>query len=107
VLVIGAPMYNFSIPSQLKNYFDLVTRAGLTFNYTEQGPQGLLSGKKAYVLVSSGGNHVDQASDFVTPYLRMILGFLGITDVTVITAAGAAMDKDAAIAGAQTAIEAL
>lgn len=85
----------------------MVARAGLTFVYTETGPQGLLTGKKAYVVVSTGGDHVAQASDFVTPYLGMILGFLGITDVTVVTAAGTAMDKDAAIASAQTAIAAL
>jgi len=104
VLVIGAPMYNFTIPTQLKNYFDLVARAGLTFNYTETGPQGLLTGKKAYVVVSSGGDHRDQTSDFVTPYLRTILGFIGITDVEVITAAGTAMDKNAAVTSAQQSI---
>jgi FMN-dependent NADH-azoreductase len=107
ILVIGAPMYNFTIPTQLKTYFDLVARAGLTFQYTETGPKGLLENKTAYVVVSSGGNYKDQANDFVTPYVKLMLGFMGITDVHVITAAGTAGDKDAALTSAQEAIVAL
>jgi FMN-dependent NADH-azoreductase len=104
VIVIGAPMYNFTIPTQLKNYFDLVARAGLTFQYTETGPKGLLENKTAYVVVSSGGDYRDQANDFVTPYVKLMLGFMGIKDVHVITAPGTAGDKDAALTSAQEAI---
>ena len=86
VLVIGAPIYNFSIPATLKAWIDLVARPRLTFRYTENGPQGLLDGKKAYVIIASGGVPVDSAVDFATPYLRHALGFIGITDVEVIAA---------------------
>lgn len=86
VLVIGVPIYNFGIPAALKAWIDMVARARLTFRYTENGPQGLLEGKKAYVIVASGGVPVDSAVDFATPYLRHALGFIGITDVDVIAA---------------------
>jgi FMN-dependent NADH-azoreductase len=86
VLVIGAPIYNFGIPATLKAWIDMVARARLTFRYTENGPQGLLEGKKAYVIVASGGVPVDSAVDFATPYLRHALGFIGITDIDVIAA---------------------
>ncbi len=86
ILVIATPIYNFSVPAALKAWIDQVTRARLTFQYTEHGPKGLLSGKKAYVLVASGGTPVGGEMDFATPWLRFILGFLGITDVTVIAA---------------------
>ena len=81
VIVIAAPMYNFNISTQLKNYFDLVARAGVTFRYTENGPEGLVTGKKAIVITSRGGIHKDGATDLVTPYLSTFLGFIGITDV--------------------------
>ena len=97
VLVIGAPMYNFSIPATLKAWIDLVARPRLTFRYTENGPEGLLKGKKAYVLVSSGGVPVGSPADFATPYLRHVLGFMGITDVEFIGAAGADRGNDAAL----------
>ena len=102
-IVIGAPMYNFTAPTQLKTYFDLVARAGLTL----QCPKGLLDNKTVYLVVSSSGDHRGQASDFVTPYVKLMLGFMGITDVHVITAAGTAMDKDSALTSAQEAIPAL
>jgi FMN-dependent NADH-azoreductase len=86
VLVIGAPIYNFGIPAALKAWIDMVARARLTFRYTENGPQGLLEGKKAYVIIASGGVAVDSAVDFATPYLRHVLAFIGITDVEVIAA---------------------
>ncbi len=86
VLVIGTPIYNFGIPAALKAWIDLVARARLTFRYTENGPKGLLEGKKAYVIIASGGVPVDSAVDFATPYLRHALGFIGITDVDVIAA---------------------
>jgi FMN-dependent NADH-azoreductase len=86
VLVIGTPVYNFGVPAALKAWVDMVARAQLTFRYTENGPKGLLEGKKAYVIVASGGVPVDSAVDFATPYLRHVLSFIGITDVDVIAA---------------------
>lgn len=85
-IVIGAPIYNFSIPASLKAYFDLICRAGDTFKYTENGPQGLLQGKRAILVISSGGVPIDSPVDFATPYLRQVLKFIGITDVQVIAA---------------------
>lgn len=89
LLVLGAPIYNFSIPAVLKAWIDMVTRARLTFRYTESGPEGLLTGKKAIVIVPSGGVPVGSAVDFSTPYLRHALAFIGITDVEFIGARGA------------------
>jgi FMN-dependent NADH-azoreductase len=86
VLVIGVPVYNFSIPAALKAWIDMIARARLTFRYTEDGPKGLLAGKKAYLVVATGGVPVGSAVDFATPYLRHALGFVGITDVDVIAA---------------------
>lgn len=86
VLVIGAPIYNFGVPAALKAWIDMVARARLTFRYTENGPEGLLKGKRAYVVIASGGVPVDSAVDFATPYLRHALSFIGITDVEVIAA---------------------
>lgn len=88
VIVIAAPMYNFNIPTQLKNYFDLVARAGVTFRYTEKGPEGLVTGKRAVVVTSRGGIHKDTPTDLVTPYLSTFLGFIGITDVNFVFAEG-------------------
>ncbi len=89
VIVIGAPIYNFSIPAVLKAWIDMIARARLTFRYTDNGPEGLLVGKKAYVVVPSGGVPVGSAVDFATPYLRQALAFVGITDVEFIGAQGA------------------
>ena len=86
VLVIGAPIYNFGVPAALKAWIDMVARARLTFRYTEDGPRGLLEGKKAYLVVASGGVPVGSAVDFATPYLRHALAFIGIDDVEVIAA---------------------
>jgi FMN-dependent NADH-azoreductase len=86
VVVIGTPIYNFGIPAALKAWIDMVARARLTFRYTENGPEGLLEGKKAYVVIASGGVPVDSAVDFATPYLRHVLAFIGINDVDVIAA---------------------
>ncbi|NUU35786.1 FMN-dependent NADH-azoreductase [Pseudomonas sp. C2B4] len=88
VLVMAAPMYNFAIPSTLKAWLDHVLRAGVTFKYTETGPQGLLSGKRAYVLTARGGIHAGAPSDHQEPYLRQVMGFIGIHDVTFIHAEG-------------------
>ncbi|MDJ0749110.1 MAG: NAD(P)H-dependent oxidoreductase [Woeseiaceae bacterium] len=89
VLVIGAPIYNFSIPAVLKAWIDMITRARLTFRYTENGPEGLLKGKKAFVVVPSGGVPVGSPVDFSTPYLTQALGFVGISDVEFIGVRGA------------------
>lgn len=85
-LIIGVPVYNFSIPAALKAWIDQVARARVTFRYTENGPEGLLTGKTAWLVVASGGTALDSGIDFATPYLRHILGFVGITDVRVIDA---------------------
>ena len=85
-IVIGAPIYNFSIPAALKAWIDQVARARETFRYTEAGPEGLLTGKTAWLVIASGGVPMDSAMDFATPYLRHVLGFLGIVDVRVIDA---------------------
>jgi FMN-dependent NADH-azoreductase len=88
LLVLGAPMYNFAIPTQLKAWFDHVARAGTTFRYTENGPEGLLRGKRAVVFASRGGVHRDRDTDTVVPYLRTMLGFVGIDDVEIVYAEG-------------------
>ena len=86
VLVIGVSMYNFSITATLKAWIDMIARARLTFRYTDNGPQGLLSGKKAYLVVATGGVPVGSPMDFATPYLRHALAFVGITDVEIVAA---------------------
>lgn len=92
IVVIGAPMYNFSIPSTLKNYFDAITKAGITFKYNEQGqPVGFLSNKKTYVIISRGGKYKEQGITFQEDYLKMQLGFIGLTDVKFIFVEGLAM----------------
>lgn len=96
VIVIAAPMYNFNIPTQLKNYFDLIARAGVTFRYTENGPEGLVTGKRAIILTSRGGIHKNTPTDLVTPYLSLFLGFIGITDVEFIFAEGIAYGPEVA-----------
>ena len=86
VLVIGVPLYNFSIPAALKAWIDMVARARLTFQYTDSGPKGLLEGKKAYLVVATGGVVAGSTLDFATPYLQHALRFIGITDVEIIAA---------------------
>ncbi len=86
VVVIGAPLYNFSIPAALKAWIDMIARARLTFRYTENGPEGLLKDKKAYLVVATGGVPVGSPVDFSTPYLRHVLSFIGINDVEIIAA---------------------
>jgi len=91
ILVIGVPFYNFSIASSLKAWLDHLTRAGITFRYTATGPEGLIMGKKVYLAVASGGIYSEgpqQPYDFAVPYLRWMLGFLGVTDVIVARAEG-------------------
>ena len=91
VLVLGLPMYNFSLPSTLKAWFDHVARAGVTFSYTENGPVGLLKNKKAYVLAARGGLYQGTDRDTQTALVRQFLGFIGIEDVEFIYAEGLAM----------------
>ncbi|ENZ0772073.1 NAD(P)H-dependent oxidoreductase [Acinetobacter baumannii] len=88
LLIIGAPMYNLNVPTQLKNWFDLVARARQTFRYTETYPQGLVEGVKAVVISSRGGIHVGQETEAVTPYLKAVLGLMGIHEVDFIYAEG-------------------
>ena len=89
VIVIGAPMYNFGIPSQLKAWIDRVMVAGKTFRYTAEGPQGLAGGKKLVVAATYGGQHpVESGRNFVEPYLRQVFGFLGIDDIEFVDASG-------------------
>ena len=107
ILVIGAPIYNFGMPAALKAWFDQVCRMGRTFQYSEQGPKGLLEGKKAYIVITSGGVPVDSPADFCTPHLRHLMSFIGIDDVTIIEAAGLMGDEEAGLAKARSQIEAI
>jgi FMN-dependent NADH-azoreductase len=109
IVVIGAPMYNFGISSQLKTYFDFIARAGITFRYTANGPEGLVRGKKVFVVSARGGKYLGTPHDSQTPYLKSFLGFLGLTDVSFIYAEGLNMGPDAlnaALTGAREAIAA-
>lgn len=106
-LVISLPIYNFGVPVPLKAWVDHVARAGITFRYTETGPQGLLTGKRAVLVVASGGTRVGSPIDFATPWLRHVLGFMGITDVTVIAADALMTAPEAAQAQADAQIAAL
>jgi FMN-dependent NADH-azoreductase len=98
VVVIAAPMINFTIPSTLKAWIDHVARAGRTFSYSEEGPKGLVTGKQVILIAARGGVYADagQALDFQVPYLKSVLGFLGMTDVTVLEVEGTAFGPDAA-----------
>ena len=107
IIIIGSPIYNFGVPAALKAWVDMVARARLTFRYTESGPEGLLLGKKAYIVVASGGVAVDSEIDFATPYLRHALGFLGITDVEVIAAEQLNLAADESLGSARQQIAAM
>ena len=103
IIVIGAPLYNFAIPSTLQAWIGHITRKGETFNYGENGPEGLIKGKKVYVAAASGGIYSEgpmQPYDFVVPYLKTVLGFLGMTDLTVFRVEGTAIPvvQDTALA---------
>ncbi|MFT5574405.1 MAG: FMN-dependent NADH-azoreductase [Cryomorphaceae bacterium] len=106
-LVIGIPIYNFSMPAGFKAWSDLAARVGETFSYTENGPVGLLEGKKAYIAVASGGTIVASEIDFLTPWLRHFLGFIGIQDVKIVQAEALNRNGDKAIEEAHTSIDAL
>ena len=111
VLVIGVPLYNFGIPSTLKSWFDYIARAGTTFQYSATGPEGLVKGKRAILAQARAGKYDDAAGfPFAIAHTKALLGFIGVTDVTVVTAEGLAFGPDAAaaaIAEATTAIAAL
>jgi FMN-dependent NADH-azoreductase len=98
-IVLAVPMYNFGVPVQLKTWIDAIARAGVTFRYTATGPEGLLKGKKVYVALARGGLYRNTEHDSQVPYLKAVLGFLGMTDVHFIYAEGLAMGPDAAAKG--------
>lgn len=109
VIVLGVPMYNFTISSQLKNWIDAVARAGTTFRYTENGSEGLVTGKTVHVALARGGYHRGTANDTQTPYLKMVLDFLGMTDVNFVYVEGLALGAEAvdkAFADAEQQLEA-
>jgi FMN-dependent NADH-azoreductase len=99
VIVLGLPMYNFGVPSQLKAYFDHIARVGVTFKYTEKGPAGLLTGKKVYVFAARGGLYAGTPMDTQTSYVRDFLRFLGMTDVEFVYAEGLAISPESKEAG--------
>ncbi|MEO6748285.1 MAG: NAD(P)H-dependent oxidoreductase [Casimicrobiaceae bacterium] len=108
VIVLGVPMYNFGVSVQLKNWIDAISRAGVTFRYTAQGPEGLLTGKKVYVALTRGGKYRNTPADSQVPYLTTVFAFLGLTDVHFVYAEGLAMGADAeqaALAAAHAEIE--
>ena len=106
-IVLGLPMYNFGLPSQLKAYFDHVARAGVTFKYTEKGAVGLLTGKKVYVVATRGGYYAGTPADTQTAYVRDFLAFLGITDVEFVYAEGLAIGESVKAASLAKARESL
>ena len=104
VIVLGLPMYNFGVPSQLKAYFDHIARAGVTFKYTDKGPVGLLTGKKAYVFAARGGVYAGTPLDTQTGYVRDFLRFIGISDVNFVYAEGLALSPQSKEAGLAKAV---
>ena len=109
-IVLGLPMYNFGIPSQLKAYFDHVARAGVTFRYTEDGAVGLLTGKQAFVFAARGGRYAGTTKDTQTAYVRDFLAFLGVSDVEFVYAEGLALGADVqarSLAGARRALQSM
>ncbi len=106
-IVIGLPIYNFGIPASLKAWVDMIARVRLTFNYTENGPEGLLTGKHAFLVVASGGTPIGSDLDFATSYMRQALGFVGIQDITIIDATETGKGADDALARAREQISQL
>jgi FMN-dependent NADH-azoreductase len=108
VVVLGVPMYNFGVTVQLKNWIDAIARARVTFRYTDKGPEGLLTGKKVYIALTRGGQYRNTPADSQVPYLKTVLGFLGMTDIEFVYAEGLAMGAEAerqALAAARTEID--
>ena len=107
-IVLGLPFYNFSVPATVKAWADLVARAGTTFTYTPDGPKGLLKGKKTYITIATGGTPVGSDIDFMTPWLKFFLAFIGIEDVEMIAVDGIiGQPQDDKIAAATARIEKL
>lgn len=106
-IVLGLPMYNFGVPANFKAWVDLVARNGETFAYGENGPEGLLKDKRAIVIVATGGVPIGTPVDHATPFVKTVLGFIGITDVTFIDAATLVANSDTVVPKAQAAIDAL
>lgn len=110
VIVLGVPMYNFGVSAQLKSWIDAIARAGVTFQYTANGPEGLVKGKKVYLALARGGIYRDTPNDSQVPYLKTVLGFLGMTDVECVYAEGLAMGSESAVqafAAAEAALDAM
>lgn len=111
LIVLGAPMYNFGIPSQLKTWIDLVAVAGITFRYTEAGPRGLAGDKRVIIAATAGGQHAGLPSGGAhIDYLKFLLGFLGVTDIEVVVAEGlstGAAQRESALAAARNSVEAI
>jgi len=105
VIVLGVPMYNFAIPAQLKNWIDAITRAGVTFRYTEKGPEGLLKGKTVYAALARGGKYRGTPADTQVPYLQTLFSFLGVSDVRFVYAEGLNMGAQAEQDGMSSAHE--
>lgn len=103
LVVVAAPMYNFGVPSALKAWMDHVARAGVTFRYTENGPQGLLTGRRAVVVSTRGGRYVGTPNDSQTPFIASFLGFIGLGPVEFVHAEGLAMGEDQAAAALESA----
>ena len=104
-LVIGTPIYNFSVPAAVKAWIDMIARARETFRYTENGPEGLLQGKKAIIVITSGGTPVGSEIDYATNYLRHVMGFIGITDVTIVDAGRLNLEGEEKVASAAAEID--
>ena len=94
VIVIGVPIYNFGVPAALKAWIDQVCRAGVSFQYTENGPEGLLKDKRAILVIASGGVPMDSPVDFCTPFMRQFLNFIGITEIQIVAADEVAVDPE-------------
>ena len=106
-LVISVPMYNFSIPAALKAWIDLIARPGRTFSYSEAGPEGLMTGKRAILTLASGGVPAGSDADFASGYMKFVLGFIGITDVEIVAADQLALDAEGTLAKASDQIQQL
>ncbi len=106
-IMITVPVYNFNIPAALKAWVDMIARARVTFRYTEDGPEGLLTGKRAILVIASGGTEVDGPVDFATPYMRHVLNFVGVTDVQLVRSDRQMMDPEGSRAQAEADIAAL
>ncbi|MCI5044930.1 MAG: NAD(P)H-dependent oxidoreductase [Aquisalinus sp.] len=105
ILVLNVPMYNFSAPAAFKAWIDMIARARVTFKYTDNGPVGLLEGKKAYVINTSGGTPLNSEADYLTGYLRQILSFIGITDIEFVEASLLMVDPEKSVENASAAID--